>query len=67
VTKGNLPPELREVLALTWSWCEQKLYDLFFSVHDLVSPVLPPFIRKAHARLIMRDFPRRMRKGHRVI
>jgi DnaK suppressor protein len=51
VTKGNLPPELREVLALTWSWCEQKLYVLFFSVHDPVSPVLPPFIRKAHARL----------------
>ncbi len=67
VTRGNLTPELREVLGLTWSRREQKLYDLFFSVHNIVYPVLPAFIRKAHARLIMRDFRRRMRKGRRVI
>lgn len=67
MTKGNLTPEVREVLGLSWSWREQKLYDLFFSVHNLIYPVLPAFVRKAHARLIMRDFRRRMRKGRRVI
>jgi uncharacterized protein (DUF2236 family) len=67
LTKGNLPPEVRDVLAMTWSWREQKLYDLFFSVHNLIYPLLPAFVRKAHARLIMRDFRRRMRTGRRVI
>lgn len=67
LTKGNLPPEVREVLGLSWSWREQKLYDLFWSVHNIVYPVLPAFVRKAHARLILRDFRRRMRKGRRVI
>ena len=63
MTRGNLPPEVREVLGLTWSWREQKLYDLFWSVHNLVYPVLPRFVRCAHARLVMRDFRRRMRSG----
>ena len=67
MTRGNLPPEVREVLGLTWSWREQKLYDLFWSVHNLVYPVLPRFVRCAHARLVMRDFRRRMRRGKRVI
>ena len=67
LTAGNLPPEVREVLGLRWSWRRQKIYDLFFSLHNLVYPVLPAFVRKAHARLIMRDFRRRMRKGTRVI
>ncbi|MBV9832152.1 MAG: DUF2236 domain-containing protein, partial [Marmoricola sp.] len=67
VTRGNLPPEVREVLALDWSWREQRLYDLFWSVHNLVYPLLPAFLRKAQARLVMHDFRRRMRKGLRVI
>jgi len=67
MTKGNLPPHVREVLGLTWSWREQKRYNLFWSVHNIVYPVLPGFLRKTHARLIMRDFRRRMRKGRRVI
>jgi uncharacterized protein (DUF2236 family) len=67
VTRGNLPPEVREVLALSWSWREQKLYDLFWSVHNVVYPFVPAFLRKAHARIVMRDFRRRMRKGLRVI
>jgi len=67
VTRGNLPPEVREVLGLSWSWREQKRYDLFWSVHNLVYPRIPAFVRKAHARVVMRDFRRRMRKGLRVI
>jgi len=67
MTRGNLPSEVREVLGLSWSWREQKLYDLFWSVHNLVYPVLPRFVRTAHARLVLRDFRRRMRAGKRVI
>ena len=67
MTKGNLPAEVRDLLGLTWSWREQKLYDLFWSVHNLVYPVLPRFVRCAHARLVLRDFRRRMRRGKRVI
>jgi uncharacterized protein (DUF2236 family) len=67
VTRGNLPPGVREVLGLTWSWREQKFYDLFWSVHNLVYPLLPRFVRFAHARVVMRDFRRRMREGKRVI
>jgi uncharacterized protein (DUF2236 family) len=67
VTRGNLPTEVRDVLGMTWSWRQQKLYDLFWSVHNLVYPVLPRFVRFAHARLLMRDFRRRMRLGKRVI
>ncbi|MCW2760432.1 MAG: hypothetical protein JWR85_633 [Marmoricola sp.] len=67
MTAGNLPPEVRDVLGLSWSWRRQKLYDLFWSVHNLVYPVLPAFVRKEHARLVLRDFRRRMRKGRRVI
>ena len=67
VTRGNLPPEVREVLALGWSWRDQKRYDLFWSVHNVVYPLVPAFVRKAHARLVLRDFRRRMRKGLRVI
>ena len=67
MTKGNLPPEVRDLLGLTWSWREQKLYDLFWSVFAFAYPVVPRFVRFAHARLVMRDFRRRMRKGMRVI
>lgn len=67
MTKGNLTPEVRKVLGLTWSRREQKRYDRFLSVHNRIYPVLPAFLRKAHARLIMRDFRHRMRKGRRVI
>jgi uncharacterized protein (DUF2236 family) len=67
VTRGNLTPEVRDVLGLSWTWRQQKLYDLFWSVHNLVYPMLPRFVRFAHARLVMRDFRRRMRKHLRVI
>lgn len=67
MTKGNLPPGVRDLLGLTWSWREQKLYDLFWSVHNLAYPLLPTFVRRAHARLVLRDFRRRMRRGKRVI
>ncbi len=67
MTKGNLPAEVRDVLGLTWSWREQKLYDLFWGVFNVAYPMLPSFVRKAHARLVLRDFRRRMRKGLRVI
>jgi uncharacterized protein (DUF2236 family) len=67
MTKGNLPAEVRDLLGLTWSWREQKLYDLFWSVHNVVYPVLPEFVRRAHARLVLHDFRRRMRTGKRVI
>lgn len=67
VTRGNLPPAVRDVLGLTWSWRQQRAYDLVWAVHNAVYPMLPGFVRKAHARLVLRDFRRRMRKGRRVI
>jgi uncharacterized protein (DUF2236 family) len=67
VTRGTLTAEVREVLGLTWSSRDQRHFDVFWRVHNAVYPLLPRFVRCAHARFVMRDFRRRMRSGKRVI
>jgi uncharacterized protein (DUF2236 family) len=67
MTRGNLDPRTREILALPWSSRDQKRYDLFWKVFPPVYRLVPRPVRQAHAQLVLRDMRRRMRKGKRVI
>jgi uncharacterized protein (DUF2236 family) len=67
MTRGNLDPRTREILALPWSRRDQRLYDAFWTVFVPAYKLVPRSLRHAHARLILRDMRRRMRQGKRVI
>lgn len=67
MTRGNLEPQVREVLALPWSPREQRLYDLFWRVFPRVYRLVPRPLRQLHTTLILRDLRRRLRTGKRVI
>lgn len=67
MTRGNLDPHTREVLALPWSRRDQVVYDLFWKVFPPVYRLVPRRLRQLHAHLILRDMRRRMRRGKRVI
>jgi uncharacterized protein (DUF2236 family) len=67
LARGNVSPRVREVLGLGWSPREQRRYDRLWRVHDAVYPRLPALVRAAPARLVLRDFRRRLRTGRRVI
>ena len=67
MTRGNLDPRTREILALPWSSRDQLLYDAFWKVFVPVYRLVPRPLRQAHAQLVLRDMRRRMRKGKRVI
>jgi uncharacterized protein (DUF2236 family) len=67
MTRGNLDARTREILGLSWSAREQRLYDLFWKVFPPVYRLVPRPLRQAHAQLVLRDMRRRMRKGKRVI
>lgn len=67
VTRGNLSPAAREVLALPWSAKEQRRYDLFWRVVRVVYPRVPRWLRALPARVAMVEARWRMRTGRRVI
>jgi uncharacterized protein (DUF2236 family) len=67
MTRGNLDPRTREILALPWSRRDQRLYDAFWTVFVPAYKLVPRSLRHAHAHLILRDMRRRMRQGKRVI
>jgi uncharacterized protein (DUF2236 family) len=67
MTRGNLDPRTREVLALPWSRREQRLYDLFWKVFPPLYRRIPRRLRHLHAHLVIADMRRRMRRGKRVI
>ena len=67
MTRGNLDPRTREVLALPWSRREQRLYDLFWKVFPPLYRMVPRRLRHLHAHLVIADMRRRMRRGKRVI
>ena len=67
MTRGNLDPSVREVLALPWSERDQKRYDLFWTVFTPVYRRVPRLLRQFPARLVMQDMRRRLRAGKRVI
>ena len=67
MTRGNLDARTREILGLSWSPREQRVYDLFWKVFPPVYRLVPRSLRQLHAQLVMRDMRRRMRKGKRVI
>jgi uncharacterized protein (DUF2236 family) len=67
VTRGNLSPQARETLGLSWSEREQKRYDRLWSVVRTVYPWVPRWARRVPAKVAMRDIRWRMRTGRRVI
>jgi uncharacterized protein (DUF2236 family) len=67
MTRGNLPPEVRDLLALRWSERDQRRYDLFWRWFPPVYRRTPRWLRTAGSRLYLRDLRRRFRKGARVI
>lgn len=67
MTRGNLDARTREILGLSWSPREQRLYDAFWKMFVPAYRLVPRPLRQLHARLVMRDMRRRMRKGKRVI
>jgi uncharacterized protein (DUF2236 family) len=67
MTRGNLDPHTREIMALPWSERDQRRYDLFWKVFVPVYRLVPRPLRQVQARLTFWDMRRRMRKGKRVI
>jgi uncharacterized protein (DUF2236 family) len=67
MTRGDLDPRTREILALPWSRRDQRLYDAFWRVFVPAYRLVPRPLRQAHAQLLLRDMRRRLRKGERVI
>ncbi|MFL6062227.1 MAG: oxygenase MpaB family protein [Marmoricola sp.] len=67
ITRGNLTPHVREVLGMSWSRTDQRLYDAFWAVFRVVYPRVPKPLRTLHARMVMRGMRKRMRQHRRVI
>jgi uncharacterized protein (DUF2236 family) len=67
MTRGNLDPRTREILALPWTERDQRRYDLFWKVFPRPYRLVPRPLRQIQARLTFWDMRRRMRKGTRVI
>lgn len=67
LTRGLVPPEVREVLDLPWTPRDQRRFDLFWKVFPSVYRLVPRVLRTLPARLYLRDFRRRMAQGKRVI
>jgi uncharacterized protein (DUF2236 family) len=67
LTRGNLDPRARQVLALPWSKRDQRLYDLFWKAFVPVYRALPTWLRQAHGRSVLRDARRRIRGNKHLI
>lgn len=67
MTRGNLDPRTREVLALPWSRRDQVLYDAFWTLFVPLYRIVPKSLRTLQAHLVLRDMRRRMRRDKRVI
>lgn len=67
MARGNLEPEVREILGFTWTPADQRRYDLFWKVFPPLYRLTPRFLRQLPANLILRDTRRRLRAGTRVI
>ena len=67
LTRGNLEPHVREILALSWSRTDQRLYDTFWTLFRAVYPRVPKPLRTLHSRLVLRGMRKRMRENRRVI
>jgi uncharacterized protein (DUF2236 family) len=67
LTRGDLDPRTRDVLALPWTPQDQTRYDRFWRLVPPVYRQLPGGVRQLPARLVLADFRRRLRSGRRVI
>jgi uncharacterized protein (DUF2236 family) len=67
MTRGNLDPHTREMMALPWSERDQRRYDVFWKLFVPVYRLVPRPLRQVQARLTFWDMRRRMKQGKRVI
>jgi uncharacterized protein (DUF2236 family) len=67
MTRGLVPRETRDALALSWTRRDQRRFDLFWTVFPPVYRRTPRILRTLPARLYLRDFRRRMAQSRRVI
>jgi uncharacterized protein (DUF2236 family) len=67
VTRGNLDPRTREVLALPWSPRDQVRYDRFWRCFPPAYRAIPRGVRQLPAGLVLADLRRRRRAGRQVI
>lgn len=67
VTRGNLTPEARGVLGLSWSPGDQRRYDAFWWTFRHTYRLVPKPLRTLYPRLVLRGFRKRMKQGRRVI
>ena len=67
MTRGNLPPGIREVLGLRWTARDQRRYDRFWRWFPPAYRRTPRFLRTFGTRVYLRDMRRRFATGRRVI
>jgi uncharacterized protein (DUF2236 family) len=67
LTRGNLTPQVREVLALPWRRRDAWAYNLFWTVFRTTYPLVPKRLRTLHSRLLVKDMRKRMKANRRVI
>ncbi|MBS9535823.1 DUF2236 domain-containing protein [Mycobacterium sp. M1] len=67
ITRGMLPPRVREELHWTWSPLDQRLFDLLMTVLPPVYRLLPKTIRWLPSTYYLWAMRRRLRSGRRLI
>lgn len=67
ITRGLLPPRVREELHWTWSPRDQKMFDALMTVLPPVYRLLPRTIRWLPSRYYLWAMRRRLRTGRRLI
>lgn len=67
LARGLVSQQTRDALGFAWTRRDQMLFDLFWKVFPPVYRFIPRPLRTLRARLLMRDFRRRLRLGRRVI
>jgi uncharacterized protein (DUF2236 family) len=63
LTKGFLPPEIREQMHWTWSEEEEARFDRHMKRLARIEPLLPRFVLLFPFNVMLRDLRRRVRKG----
>lgn len=67
MSRGNIDPQVREVLGLPWTERDQRRYDRFWKVFPPIYRRIPRVLRQLPPRLILVEMRLRMRFNRRVI